>query len=340
MENVKNMSSKRGRGRQIGMGIMLVLGIVIGWYGIGRLISPWTVITVTTFPTTAPSPSSDTSMAALRVGCYNIAHGRGGRFEATNWDGGNRVEKVARMHQIAHLLNEAQLDIVVLNEVDFSSVWSGHTNQAHLIAKEAGYPYCVEQRNFNVAIPFLSLKFGNAILSKYPLTDIQFLDYPNTSAVMELGLGGFKEGVIVTVTLPDRSRLQVAAIHFDVHSESVRIASAQMLLDHHRQSGLPLLMMGDFNTAPTGYPQHHADENRQNTIEILLDSQQVTTILPGLPIPQNAFTFPSDNPARVIDWIFVSNPWRIEEQKVLATNLSDHLPVTALLTREPIHEHP
>lgn len=57
--------------------------------------------------------------------------------------------------------------------------------------------------------------------------------------------------------------------------------------------------------------------------------------LPGLPIPPEAFTFPSERPARVIDWIFVSPPWRISEQEVVPTGISDHLPVTAVLAREP-----
>lgn len=81
-------------------------------------------------------------------------------------------------------------------------------------------------------------------------------------------------------------------------------------------------------------PHHHRDANQQNTIEILLESKQLTTILPDLPVPPEAFTFPSGNPARVIDWIFVSEPWQIEEQKVVSTDLSDHLPVMARLTRK------
>ncbi len=310
-----------------------MIGCVFGWYGVGRLMSPWTVIKTITLQHEMKE-SSAPFLNTIRVGCYNIAHGRGGRFEATNWDGGTRQEKMARMKQIGQLLKIHHLDIVVLNEVDFSSVWSGHLDQAALIAQEAQYPYIVEQRNLDLAIPFASIRFGNAILSKYPISDITFLDYPNTSEFAEWLIGGFKEGVVGTVTLPDTTRVQVVAVHLSVNSEPVRIASARMILERHQQSGLPLIAMGDFNTAPRGYPQHHADENGQNTIEIFVASQQVTTHLPGLPIPSEDFTFPSEQPARIIDWIFVSSPWQIQEKTVIQTDLSDHLPVIATLTRE------
>ncbi len=38
----------------------------------------------------------------LRVACYNIAHGRG--VAVSNWDGGDRAERIARLDQIAELL--------------------------------------------------------------------------------------------------------------------------------------------------------------------------------------------------------------------------------------------
>ncbi|MCK4825208.1 endonuclease/exonuclease/phosphatase family protein [bacterium] len=325
---------KKGRtGKRLLIGIVLVIGCVIGWYGVVRLISPWTVVKFIPLQHDNPK-SSIKSINTLRVGCYNIAHGRGGRFEATNWEGGNRTEKIERMKQIGQMLKSAQLDIVVLNEVDFSSVWSGHIDQARMIAQEAGYPYLVEQRNIDLAIPFVSIRFGNAILSKYPVSDVTFLDYPNTSELTELFIGGFKEGVAATIHLSDTDRVQVVAVHLSVNSESVRLASARMLLELLQQSSLPLIAMGDFNTAPTGYPQHHADESGQNTIEVLLASQQLTTLPQGLPINPKDYTFPSEQPARIIDWIFVSSSWQIQEKTVISSNLSDHLPVIALLTHK------
>lgn len=332
MKHINNASTPRRHRKYLPIGIVLCIGIVLGWYGIVRLISPWTVVKSITLDLAQPESSGQT-LQELRVGCYNIAHGRGGRFGASEWEGGNRATKIARMKQIAHLFKTARLDIVVLNEVDFSSVWSGHVDQARIIAQEGGYPYLVEQRNLDMAIPFVSVRFGNAILSKYPIIETTFLDYPNPSEVIELFTGGFKEGVVGTIQLPDTSQIQVVAVHLCVSSEPIRVASARQILAHQHQSALPLLAMGDFNTAPRGYPQFYEDEDGKNAIEVLVASQHLTTRPQGLPLEPEDLTFPSEHPDRVIDWIFISPPWTIQEHTVLSSDLSDHLPVTALLTR-------
>ncbi len=333
MEKGQSKSKVRRYAKYMFSGIMLCIVIVLGWFAVVRLSSPWTVVKKITL-SQEPANTSHTNVQTLRVGCYNIAHGRGGQFGASSWDGGSRAEKIIRLKKIGHLLRETQLEIVVLNEVDFSSIWSGHLDQAKVIATEGGYPYILEQRNLNMAIPFISIRFGNVILSKYPINDIQFLDYPNPSEVVEVFSGGYKEGVVATITLPDSSQVNVAAIHLCVSSKSIRNASVQMLLDVQRQSSLPLIIMGDFNAAFNGYPQHSTDERGLNAIELLLDSQQVTTIVPELPISSELFTFPSEEPARIIDWIFVSSGWQVQKIHVIQTSLSDHLPVTAILARE------
>lgn len=317
--------------RSIFLGCFLVLVFIIGWFAVVRFISPWTVVKTFTLDS-AKTNNSNTSIQTLRVGCYNIAHGRGGRYGATNWEGGNKAEKIERLRQIAHLLNSYRLDIVALNEVDFSSIWSGHIDQARIIAEEVGYPYIVEQRNLNMAISFVSIRFGNAILSEYPISGTTFLDYPNPSELIELFSGGYKEGVAAVVDLPDDSQIQIVAVHLEVGSETIRVASARMILDLQQQSVIPTIVLGDFNTAARGYPGFHEDADGNNAIDLLVASPQLTTIPQGLPLDPKHLTFPSEKPDRVIDWIFVSPPWQIREKQVLSSDLSDHLPVIAELT--------
>ena len=122
-------------------------------------------------------------------------------------------------------------------------------------------------------------------------------------------------------------------MHLAVNSERVRVASVKMLLEHYNASTIPVVMMGDFNTAPQGYPQYYADDDGVNSIELLLANERVTTVLPELPLHPNALTFPSEKPDRVIDWIFTSSPWRIQQHMVVSSTLSDHLPVMAVLNR-------
>lgn len=322
--------SSRGRRYRKIISIMMMLlgGLVFTWFAVVRISSPLTV--VKTFTLSQEQMNLKAPVKSLRVGCYNIAHGRGGKLGTKNWEGGSQADKIARLKQIGQLLDIAKLDIVVLNEVDFSSVWSGHIDQAKIIAEEAGFPFVLEQRNLNMSIPFAGLQFGNVVLSKYPIIDVSFLDYPNPSEVIEWITGGYKEGVVATIKLSDTDAIRVAAVHLCVNNESIRKESVSMLLDEQRKSSLPFLLMGDFNS---GYLSSGEQEDPHGAIDVLLASKKLSTIQPEFPISPNLYTFPTESPDRIIDWIFVSREWQMKDLQVMQTSLSDHLPVIAVLTQ-------
>jgi len=296
------------------------------------LTSPWNAVKEFELSHDVPAVGN-AAVGELRVGCYNIAVGRGGSVDARNWDGGDRETKIERVRQMGRLLREAGLDIVVLNEVDFSSYWSGNFDQAKLIAEEAGLPYLVEQRNTDVSFLFECIRSGNAILSRYPITGARFVNYPNYSPMREIFVGGPKEGVVCIVDLPDGSQIRVFAVHLAVRSEALRVESARIILDTLGASDIPMLAMGDFNGAPAGYPLYYQDESGRNALEILMKDQRLSTLPAGPPVNPKDFTYPSADPDRVIDWIFVSDPWKIADKTVLTSDLSDHLPLIARLIR-------
>ncbi len=335
MESLQKSPLKRTKKKSWLLLLPVLLGIIAGWYLAVRIVSPWHVIKQikleevqeAVFPVERP-------IDTLRVGCYNVAHGRGGQTGAANWDGGNYSQKQDRLKQIAGLLKDANLNIVVLNEADFSSFWSGHTDQAQIIAKEAGYRYIVEQRNIDAAIPFMRLQFGNAILSKYPITDAVFLDYPHPSRLQEMLVGGFKDGVIATVTLPDGKSLQIAAVHLSLEGEAYRQASVQMILHEKMNTGLPMIVMGDFNSTAKGWPGYQTGDVGENAIDTLLVNEDWNTFSIDSTVQADKFTFPSQDPTKTIDWIFVSSPWTLHEHAVITSELSDHLPVIATLKQD------
>lgn len=312
--------------------VLVFIGFTIGWYLVVRLTSPWNAVKLIRLNEKSPSNQADVKQE-LRVGCYNIAHGRGGRLGAQYWEGGDRATKIERVKQIGRMFKDAQLDIVVLNEVDFSSFWSGHFDQAKVIAREAGYSYLVEQRNVDIAIPFCSIRFGNVILSRYPISEARFIKFPNPSRIQELFGGDTKYGLLCTVNLPGGNKVRVFAVHLTVHNEALRAECARIILRIQAESDIPLIAMGDFNSTPIGYPDSRSDESGNNAIDLLFKSSLFATIPMGTPPNSRDFTFPSEQPSLVIDWIFVSSPWKIMEKKVLSSPLSDHLPVTAQLSR-------
>jgi len=334
MKLSKNTSLKHARKRGRLLIWLPIIGFLAGWYLTVRITAPRYVVKIIA-PETEQSATSGTEQGlyGLRAGCYNIAHGRGGTPGTSNFGGGSKADKLERIRKIGRLLKKENLDIVVLNEADFASLWSGHMDQARLIADEAGYPYIVEQRNIDVAIPFLSVRFGNAILSRYPISEAAFLDFPHPSKLEEFLFGGFKDGVVATITLPDGKRIQVAAVHLSLEGEVYRNDSVKMIADFQRKSGLPMIAMGDFNSTAKGFPKYHAGPNGENAIDTLLATPKFRTLPHGLPVEPGDFTFASEDPASVIDWIFVTDHWQIEDKTVIQTKLSDHLPVTVVLEK-------
>lgn len=348
MKPRKKHSMKQARRRSWLLLLPVLLGVVAGWYLAVRLISPFHVVTLFELnEVEVQIDNPDQAFEVLRIGCYNIAHGRGA-VGTSNWGGGSREDKRERIIEIAALLKEQNLDIVVLNEADFDSIWSGHADQARLIAKEAGYRYLIEQRNIDAAIPFARLRFGNAILSRFPLSDMKFLDYPHPSRWQELLAGGFKDGVAATVTLPNKEQLQVAAVHLSLENETSRQASVQIIQQQQTNAGLPMIAMGDFNSTAKGWPGHQAGPDGENAIDWLMAAEDWHTKPEIMPVemidpdhqidpmdwlkPED-FTFPSQAPAKVIDWIFVTSPWKIQDKTVITSSLSDHLPVIAELAK-------
>lgn len=114
-------------------------------------MAPRNAIKVTKLSRTE-EPSVRESGRTLRVGCFNIAHGRGGLRNGDNRNAESREARLARLEEIAELIRAENLDIVALNECDFDCSWSQGVNQARVIAGKAGFG-CVAEP---VAMPWMS----------------------------------------------------------------------------------------------------------------------------------------------------------------------------------------
>ena len=263
--------------------------------------------------------------AQLSVIAYNIAHARGPVMGESNWTG-TADERADRARQIGDMLAFHSADIVILNEVDFATRWAGHINHAEIIMETAGYPQRAEQRNIDVAFPFAQFRFGNAILSKYPIIEASAIQFTELHKPYERWLAGNHDALQAVVETP-AGRVRFIAVHLEVRSYIAQIAAAKEILEIVDGSAEPTIIAGDFNTAPTGFDAYKANDAGENTIE-LFDKQFVRQ-----PLEENAeaFTFPSANPNRTIDWILVQSPLTIDAQTVIQSDLSDHLPVFATI---------
>ena len=281
-------------------------------------------------PTPRPPPAAEVSQA--RVLIYNIAHGRGP--SGGNWDGPTADDR-ARVAQIAEMILRESPDIVILNEVDFDSTWSGHQNQARAIADEAGFSHIMEQRNFDLRFVYGSWKFGNAVLSKFPIVSAQSIDYPNLSGWEHLFTGS-KQGSVCTLQLSATQQLRVIPVHLEHRSRTTRIGSAQTLIATAAASPIPTLAAGDFNSVKSVHADAQAKEPAGTAIDLLRESQAFNFPPPsGLANEEGEPTFPSHAPKRQIDWILAPAGWSFSEYRVLEDVLSDHRAVLAVLNITP-----
>lgn len=155
--------------RRVVWAVAAVVVFVLGWYAVARITAPGRAVRVYHAAVAdAPAPASG---RPLKILAYNIAHGRG--LADTNWAG----DREARPGQIAELLKAQDADVVVLNEVDLDSSWSGRTNQGEFIANAAGYPWRAQQVNYDLSLPGFRLCFGNVILSRFPILDAHRIRY-------------------------------------------------------------------------------------------------------------------------------------------------------------------
>jgi hypothetical protein len=122
-----------------------------------------------------------TLVRPLRVATYNIAHGRG--LASHNFQGGGAGLRRARLEEIGEGLRAADADIVVLQEVDVEALWSHHVDQSRVIGIHAGLPYRAVQINFDMRLGVTAFRFGNAILSRYPIVSAELVELPGYSRV-------------------------------------------------------------------------------------------------------------------------------------------------------------
>lgn len=269
---------------------------------------------------------------SLRLATYNIAHARGSALHAANTDGGTRAERIARLERIGDHLGQLGLDLVALQAVDFNSWWSEGVDQAAIVARAAGFPYIVRQRNFDGGIPlFRRVDHGNVLLSRFPVVEAERIEFPALRDWERLLRGNF-DGLQARIRIGADRDILVITAQLDPRSEPTRVRAAGEMIRRQRATSLPVVILGDLNSTPPGFPMAQITPSSQNTIELL----ETLGTFQRRPARGQAtwhdFTFPTEAPRRIIDWILPDRNWTfLQYELVRELRESDHLPVIATL---------
>jgi endonuclease/exonuclease/phosphatase family metal-dependent hydrolase len=251
----------------------------------------------------AAGPRDDRSF--VRVATYNV-HG------CVGLDGRLSPARIARV------LLSLDADIVALQELDVGRSRSQAVDQAQTIAD------LLEMKmHFGAAIDVTGERYGNAILSRWPLT-------LRRAELLSPGRGRSEPrgAVWATVTVDDET-IEVISTHLGL-TQNDRNRQLETLFGNAwpcgRESNARTIICGDLNSSPGSsvcrrLSQHFRDVQR-------IDGQR------------GQATWPSGLPVRRIDHIFVGDGFRVLNTEVPRTRLirvaSDHLPLVVDLELTPI----
>ncbi|MBD3674165.1 MAG: endonuclease/exonuclease/phosphatase family protein [Planctomycetaceae bacterium] len=236
---------------------------------------------------------------SLRVLSYNIHHGEG-------------VDGQLDLERIAQVMLSVKPDLIAVQEVDQKTNRTKHVDQAKKLA-ELTKMHVV----FGPNIEFGGGKYGNTILSRYPIVTSENRKLPNHDR-------GEQRGILITeIQIPGRDEtVTFISTHFDHRPDDTeRRASAEVLnVLAVQRPAQPIILAGDLN-----------DVIGSETLSIL-DRSWSRTNRERMP------TVPVKTPTRQIDFI-LSRPaerWSASGQKVLDESVaSDHRAFFSVLTLRP-----
>ncbi len=245
---------------------------------------------------------------------FNIAHGRGlSLYQGfhTGWGIRKNVRK------IAELVKTHEVDVLAMQEVDESSFWNSNLDLLELILDATPLVYKAMGVN-TMRSGKKPLRYGNAVLSRYPLVSWENMPFGNAT----LGEKGF---LYVETKIRD-DVICVVNLHLDYRSRQKRIEQIEQLIDWLRDRKHPgfdnrkiaPIICGDFNSR-----SKTAGDAVRHLFEYLQSSEHGNYRV----YPRDARTFPAHLPSTGIDFILLPEPYRRVQCQAIRSFVSDHCPV-------------
>lgn len=270
----------------------------------------------------AESPEAD----VLRVMTFNIRNSRA-RDGANAWP--------FRRDHVADIIRDNEVDIVGMQEClpdQIDDLEERLTDYAW---------YGVGREDGEEAGEFCAVFYRKDRLEKVEAGEFWLSETPD-----EIGSKSWDaaiERIVTRIVFGDERtsrRFVFFNTHFDHAGAEARAESAKLILERVRaeQAGLPVVVVGDFNTTPESAP--YCELTRRNEGDaadslVLRDARSISKKPPqGPDSTWNAFR--AIAPGRRIDFIFVTEPIECLSHRILdeqrdARFASDHLPVLAEL---------
>ena len=215
----------------------------------------------------------------------------------------NFIERKIDFDIMAKAILDCDADIVGLNEMRGLGRHHEYTAQVEKLAELTGMKYYY----FAKAIESESGPYGNAILSKIPIINAETVMIPDPDP---RAYGGYYETRCV-LKAEVEGGVTVLITHFGLNPDEQENAVKTVISSLKEDR---CILMGDFNVTPEN-PVLLPIRERMKDTSLLFD------------IPK--LSFPSDNPNRKIDYVFVSKDIEIVDADIPSIVASDHRPHVA-----------
>jgi endonuclease/exonuclease/phosphatase family metal-dependent hydrolase len=220
------------------------------------------------------------------------------------------IDRKYRPERIIETIRHYDPDILLLQEVDKGVPRSSYDHQVVLLADELGFNYQLFQAN----VTLKSGCYGNAILSRYPLSHHSNVD-------LTVRPKKNRRGLATQIKIKQNSSVRSVKfinVHLGLAAYERAIQVKRIVNDvytTHNPHNLPIILGGDFN------------DIWQNLCRKVLYANNYTSVL------GKTKTFPSILPSRALDRIFYRGDLEIINSFAghtkLARAASDHLPIIA-----------
>lgn len=214
--------------------------------------------------------------------------------------------------RIARVIGQYEPDIVALQELDMGRARTGTVDQPHLIAKELEMLY-----HFHPSFEVEEEKYGNAVLSRYPMDLVCAMKLPKLKSKLSLEPRG---AIWVSVEIGG-VRLQIINTHLSFYRPECEYQVRTLMSPEwigHAHCAPPAVLCGDFNCVPRSGAWRMINERLGDAQHLLDNHRPLATWFGHYPIGR-------------IDHVFVSSGIKVSAIEVPQTQLnklaSDHLPL-------------
>ena len=244
--------------------------------------------------------------------------------------------KLDNNKDVIELINKEQFDIVAFQEVmrkkddsvfdryDSSNVIKANTNFKYSYFGPLWYAKHHIKNNV-IKRDFGGMtEQGNEILSRFPIIKADnvfyYKEYLEFSDTTNFRKEDHPRAFIDAILDVEGTKLQIINIHGcwnkDKKDDDRTILQTEKILSHIRYD-IPSIVVGDFNLLP-------------NTKSIEMLSKDMINLIEKYDIKSTRPKFDDglDKGNLVCDYIFVNNKVKVNDFKVINTNISDHLPLT------------